>query len=114
MHLPTMSRSGSESDDAGGKSKSSNIWSHVTALAGSKLMPQVQLVVCHNGTTAMAFHAISHAGLVCTKCFKSYTPGSFTKHMNDCDDTLPAFTATMNKWKDMASLWADLLCEKGP
>ena len=40
MHLPTMSTSGSKSDNAVGKSKSRNIWSHVTALAGRKLTSQ--------------------------------------------------------------------------
>ena len=109
-----MSTSGSKSDNAAGTSKSSNIGPNVTALAGSKLTPQAQLVVCHNETTAMAFHAISHTGLVCTKCFKLYTPGSFAKHVHDCDDTLPASTATIREWKDTASLWADMLCKKGP
>ena len=68
-----MSTADSNCDDAAGLSKSSNIWTHVTAIADSDLNPQAQMVVCHNGTTAMAFHAISRAGLVCTKCFKLYT-----------------------------------------
>ncbi len=93
MHLPTMSPSGSKSNDAVGKSKLSNIWSHLTSLDGSKLTPQAQLVVCHNGTTAMAFHAISNAGLVCTKYFKLHTPGSFAKQAHGCDNTLPLPTA---------------------
>ncbi len=109
-----MSTSGSKSNDAVGMSKLSNIWSHVTALAGSNLTSQAQLVLCHNGATAMAFHAISHAGLACNKCFKLYTPGSFAKHMQDCSDTLPASTATIKKWKDTASLWADMPHEKDP
>ena len=86
----------------------------MTAIADSNLNPQAQMVVCHNGTTAMAFHAISRAGLVCTKCFKLYTPGSFAKHAQGCDDALQPPEAITRKWKDTASLWADLLHKKGP
>ena len=109
-----MSTSDSERNDGAGLSKSSNVWPHVTTLAGSYLTPQVQMVVCHNGTTAMAFHAVSRAGLVCTKCFKLYTPGLFAKHAQGCDDALPPPEAVTKKWKDTASLWADLLHKKGP
>ncbi len=109
-----MSTADSDCDDAAGLSKSSNIWTHVTAIADSDLNPQSQMVVCHNGTTAMAFHAISRAGLVCTKCFKLYTPGSFAKHAQGCDDALQPPEAITRKWKDTASLWADLLHKKGP
>ena len=109
-----MSTSGSKSDNAEGTNKSSNIWPHVTTLAGSYLTPHAQMVVCHNGTTAMAFHAISRAGLVCTKSFKLYTPGSFAKHAQGCDDALQPPEAITRKWKDTASLWADLLHKKGP
>ena len=104
-----MSTADSDCDDAAGLSKSSIIWTHVTAIADSDLNPQAQMVVCHNGTTAMAFHAISRAGLVCTKCFKLYTQGSFAKHAQGCDDALPPPEAVTKKWKDTASLWADLL-----
>ncbi len=43
-----------------------------------------------------------------------YTPGSLGKYVQDCDDTLSASTATIKKWKDTASLWLDMLHEKGP
>ena len=109
-----MSTSDSKSDDGAGLSKSSNVWPHVTTLAGSYLTPHAQMVVCHNGTTAMAFHAICRTGLVCTKCFKLYTGGSFVKHVQGCDYILPLPTAITKKWKDTASLWADKLHEKGP
>ena len=36
------------------------------------------------------------------------------KYVQDCNDILPASTATIKKWKDTASLSVDLLCEKGP
>jgi len=63
---------------------------------------------------AMAFHAVPRAGLVCTKCFKLYTPGSFAKHAQGCDDASSRPKAITRKWKDTASLWADLLHKKGP
>ena len=62
----------------------------------------------------MALHAVSCAGQMCTKCFKLYTPGSFVKHAQGCDDALPPPEAVTRKWKDTASLWADLLHKKGP
>ena len=109
-----MSTSGSKSDNAVGTSKLSNIWSIVTTLAGSNMTPQVQLVVCpqQDNSNGFSCHLPPRTGV--HQGFKLYTPGSFAKHVQGCDDTLPPPTETIKKWKDMSSLWADMLREKCP
>ena len=52
----------------------------------------------HDNKMALTSHADNgeHVGIVCSKCFKFYCPGSFSQHTEDCKDSL---APSMNKAK---------------
>lgn len=64
----------------------------------------------HDGEMALSFHAENgeHIGIVCSKCFKFFRPGSFGQHTEDCKDSLVPSRFMIKHWKDSAHLWADL------
>ena len=64
----------------------------------------------HGVETALTFHAGNGdcVGILCSKCYKFFRPGSFAKHAEDCVDALPPSNSMIKKWNDSAHLWANL------
>ena len=64
--------------------------------------------------TALMFHADNCAGIVCSKCFKYCTPGSFSAHAQSCTDGQHPSSYKINTWLDSPSLWAIQMRQYGP
>ena len=78
----------SDSDD--NTTVPANNWTHVLRHAENCVFP-VDTMMCfsRNGETALTFHAGNESiGVVCSKCFKFFRPGSFSQHAEDCKDSL--------------------------
>ena len=93
---------------------SDNVWPQILSSTGETVSANTQLFLEHNGVHVITIHAETRAGLVCSKCFKLYTPGSFTSHTEDCTSGPRAAAAKIAKWKDTPNMWADLQRKAGP
>ena len=93
---------------------SNNVWPQILSSTGETVSANTQLFLEHNGVHVITIHAETHAGLVCSKCFKLYTSGSFTSHAEDCASGPRAAAAKIAKWKDTPNMWADLQRKAGP
>ena len=98
----------SDSDD--NTTVPANNWTHVLRHAENGVFPaDTMMCFSRNGVTALTFHAGNESiGVVCSKCFKFFRPGSFSQHAEDCKDSLPPGKSMVKKWKDSAHLWANL------
>ena len=93
---------------------SDNVWPQILASTGETVSANTQLFLEHDRVPVITIHAETRAGLVCSKCFKLYTPGSFTSHAEDCASGPHAAAAKIAKWKDTPNMWADLQQNAGP
>jgi hypothetical protein len=98
------------SDDKDNRATTNN-WTQVLCHADDGIF-SADTMVCflHNEETELTFHAENgeRVGIVCSKCFKFFRPGSFGQHTKDCKDSHAPSRSMIKHWKDSAHLWVDL------
>ena len=57
---------------------------------------------------ALAFHANTTGGIVCSKCFQFMKPGSFALHCGKCVKQPLPTKKDIKQWADSDKKWADL------
>jgi hypothetical protein len=89
----------------------SNNWAQVLHHADKWVFPaDTMMCFLHNGVTALTFHAENgeRVGIMCSKCFKFFRPGSFGQHAKDCMDSLAPNRSMIKHWKDSTHLCTDI------
>ena len=88
-----------------------NNWTQALSHADNGMFSaHTMMCFLHGVETSLTFHAGNgnRVGILCSKCYKFFRPGSFAKHAEDCMDALPPSNSMIKKWNDSAHLWANL------
>ena len=101
----------SSCDSDNGIKVAANNWTQALLHADNGVFStDTMMCLTHGVETALTFHVGNgdHVGILCSKCYKFFRPGSFTKHAEDCVDSLPPSNSMIKKWNNSVHLWANL------
>ncbi len=107
QHLQTMSSLDGDDDIK----VVANNWTQALSHADNGMFSAYTMMCfLHGGMMVLTFHAGNgdFVGILCSKCYKFFRPGSFAKHAEDCMDAFPPSNSMIKKWNNSVHLWSNL------